>query len=164
MKLKLLLIFIGWMTGGYISPDLDTVRQDYRKASESEAATKTLFDNLTAIGKNEDTVLIAYKGAVTAMMAKYAQGIKNKRTFFKEGRELLEFAIETEPKNVEIRCVRLSVQENIPKITGYHNNKEEDKKFILDNYTSMQDAGAKKFVKGYASESESFTDAEKQLF
>ncbi len=164
MKLKLLLFFIGWMTTGYLSPDLETVRQDYRKASESEEATKTLFDNLIAAGKNEDTILIAYKGAVTTMMAKYAQGIKDKKAFFKDGRELLEYAIETEPKNVEIRCIRLSVQENIPKITGYHKNKDEDKQFILDNYTSMEDKGAKDFVKDYASQSDSFTDVERQLF
>lgn len=164
MKLKLLLFFMGWMTAGDVSPDLETVRQDYRQASESEDATKKLYDDLTAIGKNDDPVLVAYKGAVTTMTAEYAEGIKDKKAFFKEGRDLLEFAIETEPKNVEIRCIRLSVQENVPKITGYHKNKEEDKQFILDNYTSMQDAGAKKFVKGYASESDSFTDAEKQLF
>lgn len=160
----MLLFFVGWMTVGQISPDLDSVRQDYRSASESEDAVKKLFTELTAVGKNDNAALIAYKGAVTTMMAKYAEGIKDKKTFFKEGRELLEYAIETEPTNVEIRCVRLSVQENIPKITGYHKNKEEDKQFILDNYTAMPNGGAKAFVKGYALASNSFTDAEKQLF
>ncbi len=155
---------MGWMTAGYVVPDLETVRQDYRKASESEEVTKTLYDGLTAIGKNDDPVLVAYKGAVTTMMAEYAQGIKDKKSFFKEGRELLEYAIAAEPKNVEIRCIRLSVQENVPKITGYHKNKDEDKQFILDNYSSMQDDSAKKFVKGYASGSDSFTEADRQLF
>ena len=164
MKLKLVLLFIGWLVTGYVSTDLETLRQDYRDASESEDATKTLYDDLTAIGKNDDPVLVAYKGAVTTMMADYAQDIKGKKTFFKEGRELLEYAIETDSNNVEIRCIRLSVQENVPKITGYHKNKDEDKQFILDNYSSMQIEGAKKFVKAYASESESFTDAERQLF
>ncbi len=164
MKLKLLLFFVGWMSAGYLSLDLETVRQDYRKASESEKATKKLFDGLMEIGKNDNVVLVAYKGAVTTMMAEYAEGIKNKKSFFKEGRDLLEYAIETEPENVEIRCIRLSVQENVPKITGYHKNKEADKAFILDNYASMEDAGAKEFVKGYTSASDSFTEAERQRF
>ncbi len=164
MKLKLLLFFIGWMTAGYLFPDLQTVRQDYRRASESEEAAKKLFEELMEVGKNDDAVLVAYKGAITTMMAEYAEGFKSKKTFFKEGRDLLEHAIETEPKNIEIRCIRLSVQENVPKITGYHKNKEEDKQFILDNYTSMEDAGAKEFVKGYALESDSFTEAERQSF
>ena len=158
------LLFIGWMAVGYVSPDLESVRQDYRRASESEEAVKKLFTELTAVGKNDETTLIAYKGALTTMMAKYAEGIKNKKTFFKEGRELLEFAIETEPTNVEIRCIRLSVQENIPKITGYHKDKEADKQFILDRYSSMSDSGAMEFVKGYALASDSFTESEKQLF
>ncbi len=155
---------MGWMTAGYVTPDLETVRQDYRKASENEEATKTLYDGLTAIGKNADPVLVAYKGAVTTMMAEFAPIFKDKKSFFKEGRELLEYAIETQPKNVEIRCIRLSVQENMPKITGYHKNKDEDKQFIIDNYSAMEDDGAKEFVKGYASESDSFTEAESQLF
>lgn len=164
MKLKLLLLYIGWMTILNISPDLATVREDYRKASESEEATKALFDDLTAVGKKDVTVLVAYKGAVSTMMADYAQGIRDKKAFFKEGRELLEYAIETEPENVEIRCIRLGVQENAPKITGYHKNRDEDKQFILDNYPAMEDKGGKEFVKGYAAESDSFTDAERQLF
>ncbi|SDD63378.1 hypothetical protein SAMN05421636_101261 [Pricia antarctica] len=164
MKLKLLLFFVGWMTAGYVSPDLETVRQDYRKASENAEATKKLFEGLTEIGKNDNVVLVAYKGAVTTMMAEYAEGIKNKKSFFKEGRDLLEYAIKTEPENVEIRCIRLSVQENVPKITGYHKNKEADKAFILANYASMEEAGAKEFVKRYTSASDSFTEAERQRF
>ncbi len=155
---------MGCMTAGYVSPDLETVRQDYREASESEDATIALYDDLTAVGKNDDPVLVAYKGAVATMMAEYTESIKDKKVFFKEGRELLEYAIETEPKNVEIRCIRLSVQENVPKITGYRKDRDEDRQFILDNYSSMEDKGAKEFVKGFASQSESFTDTERQLF
>jgi hypothetical protein len=149
---------------GPISLDLATVRQDYRKAFENEEATKALYHGLTSVGKNDDAILVAYKGAVTIMMAAYAEGIKEKKTFFKEGRELLEHTIETDPENVEIRYIRLSIQENVPKITGYHKNRSEDKQFILENYTSMSDDGAKALVKGYAHQSESFTDTERQSF
>ena len=164
MSLKLVLFFTVWMSVLQQSPDLETVRQDYRGAAENEPAVEKLFIKLMAIGKNGDATLVAYKGAVTIMMAKYAQGISDKKTFFKEGRDLLEYAIETEPMNVEIRCIRLSVQENVPKITGYHKNKDEDKQIILDTYSSMKDSGAKDFVKGYALASDSFTQTEKQLF
>lgn len=163
MKLMLIL-FLGWMASFHISPDLNTVRQDYRNAFKNEEATKKLYDDLTSVGKNDGAVLVAYKGAITTKMADYAEGIKDKKSFFKEGRELLEYAIETEPDNVEIRCIRLSVQENVPKITGYHKDKEADKKFILDNFASINDDGAKVFIKGFALQSDSFTDAERQSF
>lgn len=164
MKLKFLLLFIGWMSAANVSPDLESVRLAYRSASENENAVKKLFDELTAVSQSDDATLIAYKGSVSTMMAKYAEGFKDKKTFFKEGKELLEFAVEAEPFNVEIRCVRLSVQEKAPKITGYHKNKGADKQFILDQYTSMPKSGAKAFVKGYILQSDSFTEVEKQLF
>lgn len=164
MKLKIIFFFLGLLTTVNLSNDLATVREKYREASTSEETAKKLHEDLISVSKNDIPVLIAYKGAVTTMMADYAQGIKNKKSFFKDGRELLEYATEKEPTNVEIRCIRLSVQENAPKITGYRKNIEEDKKFILDNYTSIGDKGAKDFVKGYATQSKAFTDTEKQLF
>jgi len=143
---------------------LNTIRQNYREAYDSEKTTKKLFDGLSEVGKNGSVTVVAYKGAVTTMMSKYAEGFKDKKSFFKEGRELLEYAVEAEPKNVEIRCIRLSVQENVPRITGYRKDIDDDKRFILDNFKTMTDTGAKAFVKGYIAQSDAFTDAEKQLF
>ena len=76
----------------------------------------------------------------------------------------MEQAVQKDPENVEIRCVRLSVQENVPKITGYHKEIEEDRKYILDHYEGMDDDSAKKFVKGFVQQSESFSEDQKQLF
>ena len=149
---------------GYAIPEISKVRNDYREASGSEEVTKKLFDELSSVTKNDKAVLIAYKGAVMTMMAQYAEGVKAKKTFFKDGRELLEYAVATEPENVEVRCIRLSVKENAPKITGYKKNLDEDKDYILKNYEGMTDQGAKTFIKGFVSQSAVFTDAEKQLF
>jgi len=164
MHLKVFFLFLGLLITENISPDLATVRADYQEASTSEEVAKKLHNDLITVSKKDIPVLVAYKGAVTTMMADYTKGIKDKKLFFKEGRELLEYAIETEPNNVEIRCIRLSVQENAPKITGYRKNIDEDKKFILDNFKAMTDKGEKAFVKGYATQSEAFTDIEKRLF
>ena len=81
MKL-ILLLFFGWMGVLSTAPDLNTVRQDYRSAFESEEATKKLYDELTSVGKNDEAVLVAYKGAVITMMAGYAEGFKDKKSFF----------------------------------------------------------------------------------
>ena len=164
MNLKIFVLLIAWMTAPDTSPDLADIRIKYRKASNSEETTKKLFDDLSGIGKNDNLTLVAYKGAVTALVSKYAEDFKDKKFFFKEGREWLEHAVENDKSNVEIRCVRLSVQENVPKITGYTKNIEEDKKFILENYNSMADSAARDFVKGYVSQSGAFTNTEKQLF
>ena len=109
-------------------------------------------------------VLIAYKGAIATLKAKYAKGVKHKKEYFKAGKELLESAVAGDPGNIEIRCLRLSVQENAPKIVGYKEHIEEDKKFILDHYQHTTSKEAKAFVKNYVRQSALFEDSEKQLF
>lgn len=163
MPLKPILLLLGFLIVGP-STDLSTIRTKYPEASKDEKEAKKLYNELISVSKGDIPVLIAYKGAVTTMMANYARGVKEKKSFFKEGKELLEYALETEPNNVEIRCIRLSVQENAPKITGYRKNIEEDKKFILERYAAMSDQKAKEFIKGYALQSSAFSNTEKQLF
>lgn len=162
MQQKLLLLFLGYSVLGGFSADLATIRENYRVAHENEEVVKQLHDDLITVGKQDDAVLVAYKGAVTTMMAEYAENFQNKKSLFKEGRELLEYAIEADTENVEIRCIRLSVQENVPKISGYTKNRNEDKQFILDHFNAMENADARAFVKGFAEQSTSFTEAERQ--
>lgn len=146
------------------TPELSHLRTEYPKANENETVTDKLAEQLTSVSKENNTVLVAYKGAVLTLKAKFARGIGNKKGYFKEGAELIEYAIKTKPKNIEIRCIRLGVQENSPRITGYKKNISEDKDFILKNYSSITDSEVKKFVKGYVVISDAFSDSEKQLF
>ncbi|CAZ96195.1 hypothetical protein Q4603_15555 [Zobellia galactanivorans] len=163
MHLKLVLFAFFSLLSLTNPVDLSRVRTAYVEASGNESATIALNDDLVSVAKTDNKTLVAFKGAVTTMMAKYAKGIKEKKTFFKEGAELLEFAIAAEPDNVEIRCIRLSVQENVPKITGYTKNIEEDKQFIIENFNTIPNKNSKDFVKGYISKSEAFNESERQL-
>jgi hypothetical protein len=162
--MRLLAIFFLVFSASCFSQELSELRMDYPKANLDEAITNTLHEKLTSVSKKEHNTLVAYKGAITTLKAKFAKGFKNKKTFFKEGAELLEYAVSKEPTNIEIRCLRLGVQENSPKIVGYKKNIESDKQFILDHYNSAIDKEIREFVKGYVQLSELFTDAEKQLF
>lgn len=147
-----------------ISQELEELRVDYPKANLDETITNALHEKLSSFPKEKNKTVVAYRGAVATLKAKFARGFKNKKTFFKQGTELLDFAVSSEPKNIEIRCLRLGVQENSPGIVGYKDNIEEDKKFILDHYKLNTDTEVKNFVKGYILLSDLFTDAEKQLF
>lgn len=160
-SLTIIFIFVSTFC---ISQELKELRTDYPKANLDEAVTNTLHEKLSSVSKENNKITVAYKGAVATLKAKFANSFKNKKTFFKEGAELLEFAVASEPKNIEIRCLRLGVQENSPKIVGYKKHIEEDKQFLLDHYTSNTDKEVREFVKGYVLLSDLFTDAEKQLF
>ncbi|MFS4466559.1 hypothetical protein [Maribacter sp. 2210JD10-5] len=144
--------------------DISEVRTLYKKANESSAVTDDLSDMLSAVTAKDEPLLMAYKGAALTLKAKHAKGLGSKKSFFKEGASLLETAIEKEPTNIEIRLLRLSVQENAPRITGYKDNLEQDKEFIHTHYPKTKNPDVKSFVKGYVLTSELFTDAEKQLY
>jgi len=158
------LIFILLVSTFLVNPSLKKVRVAYVKAVNSKEITIQLNNELSSVSKSSTKTLVAYKGAVLTLMARYAKGTKDKKKFFKEGASLIEHAISKEPKNIEIRTIRLGVQENTPKIMGYRKNKEEDKTFILDNYKSTSSKEEKAFVRGFVLQSKSFSREEKLVF
>jgi len=147
-----------------IGPDLGEIRKNYPLANENEEVAQKMYDALSEISVDDKAIMIAYKGGISTIMAKHASGIKNKKTFFKEGVALLEQAVEQDSNNIEIRCIRMGVQENSPKFLKYHGQIENDKQFILENFSAESSKEIKAFVKGYILQSLSFSDAEKQLF
>ncbi len=153
----ILALFVG-------TPDLMQLRETYPQANNSAEITNALHDELAVVTKEDQAVLVAYKGAITTLMAKFSKGIKNKMEFFKSGSELLEFAVTNDPENIEIRCLRLGVQENSPKIVDYKGKIQEDKQFIIDNFKNTKTEEIKEFVKKYVLQSTLFSETERQLF
>jgi hypothetical protein len=157
-------IFIFILLLGLFSPSLTKVRTDYKKSFNNKEVTLQLNKYLAKVKKTDKKLLVAYKGAVLILMAKYSKVIKEKIFFFKEGATLLNFAIFEEPANVEMRCIRLSIQENAPKLLKYRANKTEDKQFIKDGYDTIKSTTIKTYVRGFIMQSKSFSDEEKKEF
>ena len=145
-------------------PKLSEVREDYMKASGNKEITIKLVDLLSEVTKDDEKVYVAYKGASLTIMAKYTKAKKEKKAFFKEGAGLIEFAVLAAPKDVEIRVIRLSIQENAPKFLKYRSKLQEDKQFVLDNYNKIKLKSVQSFVRSYVLQSDSFTTSEKELF
>ena len=117
---------------------------------------------MAEVAKSDAKILVAYKGAVTTLKAKFAKSTKDKKTLFKEGATLIEYAIAEDPNNIEIRCIRLGVQENTPKVVKYYKNIPEDKQFVLEHYKEITTSKLKDYIKGFVMHSKSFTDSEKE--
>ncbi len=139
------------------------VRNNYKEAVISKSKALILNDNLKDVTKNDDQRFVAYKGAVIALTAKYQKGAKLKGDTFKNGVNLIEYAVAQNSSNIEIRFVRLSIQQNSPKFLKYNNNIEVDKKFLLKNFNQIKSAELKEYLKGYILESENFTEDEKNV-
>ena len=78
-----------------------------------------------------------YKGALLMKKAGLEKNPAVKLKFFKEGKLLLETAIDNDNQNVELRFLRLMIQENAPKFLGYHSNINEDVNFIQENSNQL---------------------------
>ena len=138
---------------------LPSVREHYVEAS-SNVIKAEAFYTLTANYNKEDKVLWAYKGAAITIKAKFAKTIKEKKRLFAEGVKLVEAAVKSEPNDIEIRLIRLSIQENTPKILNYKKNIVEDKKLLLSKLEE-QSQSLRDYVKKYIKQSDIFTDTEK---
>ncbi|MDR7208603.1 hypothetical protein [Flavobacterium piscis] len=144
------------------NPDLASIRKMYPTVTKSENNAKEFTAKLATISNDDDKILVAYKAASILLESKFEKKLKDKMERFKEGAKLLESTIKNDPNNIEIRMIRLSIQENVPGITGYKKNIKEDKKFITAHY-SEQNATLKEYLKDFILQSDSFSDKEKQF-
>lgn len=76
----------------------------------------------------------AYKGALLMKKASFEKSVSKKIEIFKSGKELLEFCIQDQPANTEFRFLRLTIQENSPKILKYNTNLTEDKNYVVKEF------------------------------
>lgn len=92
-----------------------------------------------AIEKVEETNSLAlynaYLGALYMKKASFVRAPKDRMTVFNKGKDLLENEIKKNHNNIELRFLRLMIQENSPPILKYKNELEDDKAYIIDNFT-----------------------------
>jgi tyrosine-protein phosphatase YwqE len=152
---------ICFFLGFFNIPETSDIRKLYPSAVNSESSAKEFASKLSDITKEDNKTLVAYKGASIVILSRYKKDISDKSKSFKEGAKLVEFAVSSEPNNIEIRLIRLSIQEKAPKILKYSANKMEDKDFLLRHYKE-QSGNLKAYVMNFMMQSKSFTTAEKQ--
>lgn len=141
--------------------ELPDVRESYNSASKTKQNADQFYNLVAGYNKNSGT-LLAYKGAAITLKSKFASGLKQKKELFVEGATLVENAVKNEPHNAEIRLVRLSIQENTPKLLKYKGNIEEDKKMIVASFDKLP-KDLKEYIQGYAKQSKVFTEKDKQI-
>ncbi|MGY0391045.1 hypothetical protein ACW5R3_00625 [Bizionia sp. KMM 8389] len=143
--------------------ELSEVRIAYKEAAQTPEKVDVFYKQLATVTKEDNMALVAYKGASIALKARSAKTLKAKKNGFIEGVSYIEYAIDTEPNNIETRFIRLGIQENTPKILNYKSNIEEDKQFLLSQYPYISSKNLKTHIKDYILQSPSFTDNEKTI-
>lgn len=160
--MKLLFTFLLFLTA-FSTPELTEIRKMYPNVAVSENSIKDFQVKLANVNLESNKVLVAYKGASIVMFTKYLKKMPEKKANFKEGVKWIESAVKSKPDNIEIRMIRLGVQENTPKIAKYNTNIQEDKKYIIAHYND-ESGNFAAYIKNFILTSKSFTEAEKATY
>lgn len=154
-----ILLLIGFSA---TTPDLASIRKMYSDVAKSETNAKEFTEKMAGVTSNDEKILVAYKAASILVDSKFEKKLTEKIERFKEGAKMLEAVIASEPNNIEMRMIRLSIQENVPGITGYKKNIKEDKKFLTVHYPTLTGT-LKEYIKDFVLQSDSFSAKEKQF-
>ena len=160
--MKLIFTFL-FLFHSFSFSELSEIRKMYPNVAVSETSIKDFQDKLSDVTMESNKVLVAYKGASIVMFTKYIKKMPEKKSNFKEGVKWIESAVKSKPDNIEIRMIRLGVQENTPKIAKYNTHIQEDKKFIIVHYND-ESGSFKDYIKNFILSSKSFTEAEKATY
>jgi len=124
-----LFLFFALITFSVYSIEIEEIRNNFLNVTSIKEA-----DNyIQLLEKSNLKEANTYKAALLLMKAKFAFFPFNKWSYFKNGSELLDISIESDPTNIEMRYIRFLFQSEIPNFLGYHKNLQEDYNLIINN-------------------------------
>ena len=148
MKFSLFLIILFSVINPFAEVELIKIRDLYQRAALNEAAHIKL-NKLIETTEVNGALLVGYKGAGIMIGANYVFNPISKLSRFNKGKKLIEQAIEKEPKNLELRYLRLTLQTNLPKFLGYSNSINKDKGYIISQLEVTKDLDLRNRILAY---------------
>lgn len=133
-------------------------RANYYKVISSENL-EAINAEIDQVNKSSEKYKDAFTGALMMKKAGLLKGAANKLKEFKAGREKLEDVLDKNKEDAELRFLRLIIQENAPKILGYHKEVEEDHTYIVTHFKSMPEA-IQKVIRDYSKSSKVLSPSE----
>jgi hypothetical protein len=150
---------------GFISEkEILKIREQYYKASSNKESAALFYANMQKFSNSKDATILGYIGMSYMIEANYVWNPYNKLNYFNTGKNYLDNAIETDPKNVELRFLRYGVQTNAPSFLGYSSKIAEDKIALIKTYNGLTDEDLKARIKEYMKNSNSCSNEEKSIF
>ena len=147
---RLLLLLIMLISQLMSSQNLKEFRTLLQTGEQSEKSAKTLIKKSnTAYKSTQEPIYAGFLAVGNFFMAKHAFNPIKKMSYFNEGKELMETALQSDPKNLEIRLMRLITQENAPAILGYNKHIKEDRSYLTKEYKNTADNDLKIYIKEY---------------
>jgi hypothetical protein len=87
--------------------------------------------------KQATPTIAAYEAAAKALIAKHSWNPVTKISTLKEAMDMLNKAVMSDNMNLEIRFLRLYIENSLPSYIGMKNDIQADKKMIIDNIQQL---------------------------
>jgi len=163
MKSVYLTVFIIlWAITSKGGNEMIAIRNLFYQSIKISDSADVLRDRLKAINSNSNSELIAYKGMSDLMICYHSYNPYTKYKLFISGKKLLEQAIMKDPRNIELRFLRLTVQLNVPPFLGYSSNINEDKIAIFNGLKNLNDKDLFVRIYQYTMNAKKISSEEKQ--
>ena len=133
----------------YSSNDLKVIRDYYYAVCLKE---NTVVEFERYLINNTDVSLIEVKGYLAVacfLRANYYVNPFKKWDSFKKGRKKLDGLISEFPNSIELRFLRLTIQDNLPSFLNYNNSIKEDKTCIYKQLHTVLDEDLKSRITNY---------------
>ncbi len=148
MKSILFACIITVLTLSARAQSLDEIRLRYRDATESQASAQHFYEQVKDVSKESKPVMVAYKGAGLMLLARYTK-LSERGAKVREAATWIEDAVARAPNDAEIRLVRLSVQEHLPKIVRYNQHIRADREFVEAALPAVEDSVLRTMITSY---------------
>ncbi len=135
MKISTLLLVLITLSFASIGQSQNTIQQVREDLFYSDFDLEKCFEfdkSITAL-KDTSPLTQAYKAAAEALIAKHSWNPVTKFSYLNSAQKLLDEAVSKDALNIEIRFLRLYIENSIPAYMGMSKNKKEDKQVIIDN-------------------------------
>lgn len=111
---------------------LEKVRNMFQSGVENKEELNIMIDFCK---KSNCEKTIPYYAAATMRKAEFVWSPLDKLANFNKGKKMLESFIAKNPENIEAKYIRWLTQKMAPRFLGYHQNIENDYRFIQKNIT-----------------------------
>lgn len=140
------------------------LRNEYIQASKDKAAAER-FNKKMAGYEEKDPLVLAYKAASEAVMAKYVWNPYSKLKQIRTAAALFEEAVALDEDHPEIRFLRFTVEHYVPRYLNLSPNLERDKKIMINSLKAHPDSGVStefaRTMRDFLLEKDHCTEAEK---
>lgn len=132
-----------------LTADLIQMRNLYEKLNNSEKnalALQQITNNSTSISSS---LKQAYLAVTHMALAQYRVNPVYKWKAFNEGKTILEDIIKRDTSALEIRYIRLTIQQHAPSLLGYNTKIKSDRIFLISKLSSLKNNDPDLFARVY---------------